>query len=154
MARTSNAGWLSLNPAPPAIPAVSFLLFLDEASTLGDLAADIVILLAFLAFGVASWRLRLSYRVSVVAGLVLLVVTAIEVGIGQLKVGDVTAVFTLYFLAVGVSLAILEHVLTKLPRETTPRGRESLDAVFEMLLQRVFTRASMTIRYLFHRRSP
>jgi ABC-type proline/glycine betaine transport system permease subunit len=69
---------------------------------------DAAILLAVVAFGTVCWYLRLSYRISVVAGLVLLVVAAVSDTVGQVHAGNLVAIMAYYALAVGVALAIVE----------------------------------------------
>lgn len=86
---------------------------------------DLLVFSIFIAFGIISWRLRISYRVSVVAGLLLLVVAAAATSIGQQDVADFIAAFVYYFLVVGVSLAIWGYVCGERGRRIIrprPRG--------------------------------
>lgn len=90
----------------------------------GDLGAfALVAFVAFLGFGVACWRFRISYRVSVVAGLVLLVIAGLLVVVGQADVGNFLGILAYYFLAIGVALAILEW--RREPRQTSVTSSQS-----------------------------
>lgn len=70
---------------------------------------DFALLGAFIAFGVVSWRSRISYRVSVTLGLVLLAV-ATALAIGDMGgAADFVAALAYYSLLVGVALAVVEY---------------------------------------------
>jgi hypothetical protein len=69
---------------------------------------DAAILLAFVGFGAGCWYLRISYRLSVVAGLVLLFVAAVITAVGQEVAGNFIAILAYYALVTGVALAIVE----------------------------------------------
>jgi hypothetical protein len=91
---------------------------------------------AFVAFGVASWYLRISYRVSIVAGVAFLVVAAVVAVSGADDAGNFIAILAYFSLVVGVSLAIAEHVhekrergnvvLAKKPKAVVIASRSSL----------------------------
>ena len=77
-------------------------------STTDTTIINVATLLAFVAFGATSWYLRISYRVSIVAGLVFLVVAAVSVAVSREDGGNFIAVLAYYSLVVGVALAIVE----------------------------------------------
>lgn len=74
------------------------------------LLIDLIVFGAFIAFGVTSWYLRISYRVSIVAGLAFLAVAAAVAVSGAEDAGNFIAILAYFSLVVGVSLAIAEHV--------------------------------------------
>jgi hypothetical protein len=69
---------------------------------------EVVVLVTFVAFGMFSWYRRLSYRISVAAGLVFLALAAIAVAIGQGDAANFIVIPAYYSLTVGVVLAIAE----------------------------------------------
>ncbi len=71
------------------------------------LLLDVGILIAFALFGLLSWHFQISYRVSILAGLMLLALAAVSVILG-VELRDVVATLAFYALAIGVILAILE----------------------------------------------
>jgi hypothetical protein len=132
----------------------SRLLPLDASSTLGNPWADIAILLAFLAFGIISWRLRISYRLSIVAGLLFLVVAAVKVAAGQEDAANLIAVIAYYALVVGVSLAIVQYVRKERERRTVRARPGDRVVVLQSERPRFRTKMSALFRRVFHRRSP
>lgn len=71
---------------------------------------DLLVLGVFIAFAIVSWYFRISYRVSMTAGLMFLVVAALVAGSGAEDAGNFIAVLAYFSLVVGVSLAIAQHV--------------------------------------------
>ncbi len=78
-------------------------------STIDAAILDVATLLAFVAFGATCWYLRISYRISVVASLLFLVIAAVSVTVGQESAGNFVAILAYYALVVGVALAIVER---------------------------------------------
>lgn len=72
------------------------------------LLIDVAILLAFVLFGLLSWHFRVSSRISILAGLVLLAVAAVSVILG-LEQRGLVATLAFYALTIGVALAIVER---------------------------------------------
>lgn len=87
---------------------VSSVSFLGGESTLASPLVDITILTTFVVFGVTLWKFRISYRISVLAGLLLLILTAGLVLADQQDIGNLIATLAYGFLVVGTALAILE----------------------------------------------
>ena len=74
-----------------------------------DLALyDLLLAPLFMIFGFLCFRRRISYRVSLFLGLILLVATAVFV-IFDTQYGSTVAAVAYYFLSVGVGLAMLEY---------------------------------------------
>src|SRR2546425_11398039 len=74
-----------------------------------DLALyDLLLAPLFMIFGFLCFRRRISYRVSLFLGLILLVATAVLV-ILDTQYGSTIAAVAYYFLSVGVGLALLEY---------------------------------------------
>ena len=71
-------------------------------------AVDGAILVVVVVFGVFCWRKRISYRLSVYAGLAFLLVSASAVSIGQADAGKFLAILAFYSLVVGIGLAAFE----------------------------------------------
>ena len=71
-----------------------------------DLA--IITLAPMAIFGVVSWLLGISYRLSVLAGLVFIALTAGLLAFGLSGIADFSATLAYYFLLIGVVLAALE----------------------------------------------
>jgi hypothetical protein len=69
-----------------------------------------VLLVAFALVGLFCWYRWISFRISVVVGLVFLVVAAIAVAIGQNDMANFVALLACYSLSVGAGLAILEYL--------------------------------------------
>lgn len=67
------------------------------------------ILVILIAYGIASWHFRLSSRLNITTGLLLLAMTAIAVAAGQENFGNFLATLAYYLLAIGVVLAIREY---------------------------------------------
>ncbi len=78
-------------------------------STTDTIILDAATLLAFILFGATCWYLRITYRISVVAGLVFLAVAAVSAAVGQEGAGNFIAILAYYALVVGVALAIVER---------------------------------------------
>lgn len=69
---------------------------------------DWAFLAAFVAFGLLCWYFRIPYRVSILAGVILLFGVAVAVLIEQEDVGNFAAIPAFYFLVVGIALAVIE----------------------------------------------
>jgi len=74
---------------------------------------DLLVLLAFIAFGLVSWHFRISHRVSIVTGLLFLLVAEIVATAGGENVANSIAILAYYSLVVGVTLAIVEQARTR-----------------------------------------
>ncbi len=70
----------------------------------------LIVLTVFFALGIEFWRFHISYRVSVIAGLILLVAAAIAVTTSEEVAGDFLAIPAYYSLVMGLSVAIIEYV--------------------------------------------
>ncbi len=95
---------------------------------------DLALLAAFVVFGLVCWYFRISYRVSIVAGLGFLVVAGVAVALGQEDVGNFLAILTYYFIVVGVVLAIVEYRRERSQKDPVPVSTESprsLDRITE-----------------------
>ena len=74
-----------------------------------SLGVDSILLTTFFVYGFVCWRFRVSYRISVGAGMIGLIGTSISVIIGQGQTAGVLATIAYYLLTVGVVLAIIEY---------------------------------------------
>ena len=69
---------------------------------------DGAVLAVFVLFVIFCWRRRISYRLSVYAGLAFLVLSASAVSIGRPDIGKFVGVLAFFSLAVGIGLAAFE----------------------------------------------
>lgn len=70
--------------------------------------ADLVTILPFIVFGLLCWRLRLTYRLSIVFGLLCLAGAAVLAAAGLEDAAEFASIFAFYFLAVGTLLALVQ----------------------------------------------
>lgn len=75
----------------------------------GDIvtAVDFAVLAFFLPYGLVCWHLGISHRISILAGLLLILASAILVGSGLPAAGDFAAVLAFWFLLVGALLSVI-----------------------------------------------
>ncbi len=70
---------------------------------------ELVLLLASVIFGILCLHYHVSYRVSIGAGIVALVVAGLALALGVEDVENMSGLLAYYLLAVGVLLALLEY---------------------------------------------
>ena len=63
---------------------------------------------AFAALGFVCWYFRISYGISIVVGVILLFGVALAVLVGREDAASFAAILALYFLVVGIALAVVE----------------------------------------------
>ena len=87
----------------------------------GTLLADGLSTAWFFAFAIASWRFRISFDVSLVAGMALLLAAASSFAVSQLDFGVFLATLAFGFLVVGVVLCAAEQ-LVRASAQVQPAG--------------------------------
>lgn len=70
-------------------------------------------LAGFVLFGLLSWRYKVSYRLSIAAGLSFLILAGIVTATGHDDLGNSVAILAYYFFLVGVSLALVEYAVKR-----------------------------------------
>ena len=119
------------------VPKVGAVL---DATLPGDTSLlNLLVLVAFVAFGLFSWRRGISFRVSIIAGLVFLVIAAFSDALGQKDARDLVAILAYYSLVVGVSLAIVEHIRGGRAKRILVQGSEGRGIILRARLSRFRT---------------
>jgi hypothetical protein len=70
-------------------------------------------LVGFVVFGLLSWRYKISYRLSIAAGLILLILAGTVTASGRDDLGNSVAILAYYFFLVGVGLALVEYAVIR-----------------------------------------
>ena len=73
------------------------------------MADEVLILVVFIAYGVAIWRFKITYQSSVLLGLICLGLTGVFLAGDLTKAANLLAMISYYFLAIGVITAIMEY---------------------------------------------
>jgi len=70
---------------------------------------ELSLLAISVAFGFVSWLRRISYKVSIGAGIASLLIASTALGVGMSDVQNLFGLMAYYLLAVGVILALVEY---------------------------------------------
>jgi ABC-type proline/glycine betaine transport system permease subunit len=87
---------------------------------------DLAIAALLIVIGMVFWFLRISYKVGIVGGIMLLVVSAISNWTGNQNLSNLIAIFAYYCLLIGVLFAVV-----KLRRRNAEPSRDSQVATSE-----------------------
>ncbi len=90
---------------------------------------DWAIFAVFVAYGVASWYYHISYRVSIAAGLLILLIAASVVALGYAGIGAFVAILAYYLLVIGVAIAIVDSVRKERMKRTHSEKGGELGAI-------------------------